>query len=93
MSWSYAMDTIKKVIIEKENYPNNIVRVIKLEPNDAFWVRHTGENFKIGEKYKNYPAVVKDIIYIPQPWYMFWKKKQIYGYFVQWIGEEINKED
>lgn len=78
---------IKKITLKAEDCSNNIMRVKMLEHGDAFWIRHTGEDFKIGEKYKNYPAFVKDIVYIPKPWYKFWKKKKIYGYFVQWIGE------
>ena len=73
--------------IKTDNYPNNVARVIHLKPGDCFWICNTGEALKVGEKYKNYPAFVKDITYVPRPWWMFWKKKQVYGYYIQWLGE------
>lgn len=87
------MDTIKKIVIKAEDYPSSHARVMKLEPGDEFYISYKGIRFKPGDKYFNYPAIIRQVIYKPKPWYLFWKQKEIYGYFIRYIGENINKED
>ena len=81
------MSEIKKVVIKKEDYPNNIVRAVKLEPGDEFYVSYKGIKYKIGQIHLEFPANIIKIIYKPKPWYLFWKKKEILGYFLKWIGK------
>ena len=76
----------KKVVLKAEDYPKQ-ARTIKLECGDEFYISYKGVRFKAGQKYYEYPAIVKRVVYKPKPWYSFWKKKEIYGYFIQWIGE------
>lgn len=87
------MDIIKKIVIKAEDYPSSCVRAIKLEPGDEFYISYKGIRFKPGDKYFDYPAIVRQVVYKPKPWYLFWKQKEIYGYFIRYTGEEINKED
>ena len=77
---------IKKIVMRAEDYPGQ-GRVMKLEPGDGFYISYKGVRFKPGQKYYDYPAIVSEVVYKPKPWYLFWKKKEIYGYFIRWIGE------
>ena len=69
---------IKKVVIKAEEYPHG-ARVMKLAPGDRFYISYKGVCFKPGQKYYNYPAIIDEVLYKPKPWYLFWKKKEIYG--------------
>lgn len=60
---------------------------MKLGPGDGFYISYTGVHFKPGQKYYDYPAIVSEVVYKPKPWYLFWKKKEICGYFIRWTGE------
>lgn len=48
---------------------------------------YKGIRYRPGDKYLDYPAIVRQVLYKPQPWYLFWNRKEIYGYFVIWQGE------
>ena len=87
------MDFIKKLTIETADYPNNTIRICRLKPGDEFYISYKGIRFKPGQRYYDYPAIVREVVYKPKPWYLFWKKKEIYGYFIKYTGEDINKED
>ena len=77
---------IKKVVMEAKDYPHG-VRVMPLTPGDEFYIPYKGIRFTPGQKYYDYPVIVARVVYKPKPWYLFWKKKEIYGYFVRWMGE------
>ena len=86
------MDTIYKVEIKAEDYPNG-VKVAPLRKGDTIYFIGN-HNVKVGEKYKDYPAIVSRIDYKPKRWYEFWKKKEMIGYQVLWVeDEEIPSDD
>ena len=66
----------------------NTVRAIKLHSGDVIYIGNTNEKIKVGKPYKNYPAIVSYINYKPKKWYEFWKRKEILGFYVTWIGEQ-----
>ena len=75
----------KKIVMKAEDYLQE-ARVMKLERGDEFYISYKGILFKAGQKYYDYPAIVSRVVYKLKPWYLFWKKKEIYGYFIRWIG-------
>ena len=82
----FTMDTIKKVVITKEDYPCTHHRIVPLQPGDEFYISYKGIRYKPGDKHLDYPAIVKQVLYKPKPWYLFLKQKEIYGYYLRWIG-------
>ena len=68
-------------------------RLYKIKRGDIFHTTDVDKNVKSGQQYKDYPAIVYKIFYKYKPWYLFWKKKEIEGISVLWLGEEKNKED
>ena len=74
---------IKKSCYEGER----LSAISSLERGDEFYISYKGIRFKSGQKYYDYPAIISKVIYKPKPWYLFWKQKEIYGYFIQWMGE------
>ena len=77
---------LKKVVMKAEDYPHR-ARIMKLSPGDEFYISYKGIRLKAGQKYYDDPAIVSRVVYKPKPWYLFWKRKEIYGYFIRWIGE------
>lgn len=63
------------------------VRVHELSSGDVIYVPDTDRhnNVKVGEKFKNYPAIVSEICYTSKRWWQFWKRKKQLGYFVRWL--------
>lgn len=63
------------------------VRCHKLSSGDVIYISDTdGYNtVKVGEKFKNYPAIVSEICYSSKRWWQFWKRKKQLGYFVRWL--------
>ena len=80
------MSEIYKVVLKAEDYLNENVRMVKLQPGDEFYVSYKGIKYKLGQMHLDYPAYIKQIVYKPRPWYFFWKKKEILGYFLRWVG-------
>lgn len=60
-----------------------------LNRGDSFAVVKTlgDETVKVGDQYKNYPAIITEIIYEPKKWWQFWKKPKQLGYIVEWRGD------
>jgi hypothetical protein len=85
------MDKIYKVITKAEDYPNG-VRVCALKKGDCIYFVGN-HDVKIGEKYKDHPAIVSRIDYKPKKWWQFWKKKEMIGYQVMWVGDEDEPSD
>ena len=85
------MNTIYKVTTKAEDYPNG-VRVYALKKGDCIYIVGN-HNVKMGEKYKNHPAIVSHIDYKPKKWWQFWKKKEMIGYQVMWVGDEDDPSD
>ena len=85
------MNTIYKVVTKVEDYPNG-VRVYALKQGDCIYFVGN-HDVKIGEKYKDHPAIVSRIDYKPKKWWQFWKKKEMIGYQVMWVGDEDDPSD
>ena len=85
------MDKIYKVITKAEDYPNG-ARVYALHKDDCIYFVGN-HNVKVGDKYKDHPAIVSRIDYKPKKWWQFWKKKEMVGYQVMWIGDEDESSD
>jgi hypothetical protein len=80
------MNEIYKVVIKAEDYPN-CARAVKLEKGDSF-ILAGSRNVKVGDKYENYPAIISHIYYKPKKWWQFWKKKEMLGCQILWLGED-----
>lgn len=85
------MNTICKVVTKPEDYPNGVM-VYALKKGDRIYFKGNCD-VKIGEKYKDHPAIVSRIDYKPKKWWQFWKKAEIIGYQVTWIGDEDDPSD
>lgn len=86
------MRNIYKVVIKAEDYPYSQPKVITLQKGDTVFISDKYEG-KVGDKYKNYPAIVSHIYYTPRKWYQFWKKKEPFGIQVTWIEDECGRPD
>lgn len=64
----------------------NSARAVELSHGDTIFLKYNGEKYKLGQKYKDYPAIIKEIYYAPRPWWKFWKKKDILGYLIMFVG-------
>lgn len=80
------MDKIYKVITKAEDYPNG-VRAYAVKKGDFMYIVGN-HNVKVGDKYEDYPAIVSRIDYKPKQWWQFWKKKEMIGCQVMWIGSK-----
>ena len=85
------MDKIYKDITEAEGYPNG-TRVCALHKGDCIYIVGN-HDVKVGKKYKDQPAIVSRIDYKPKKWWQFWKKKEMIGYQIIWIGDEDEPSD
>lgn len=85
------MNTIYKVVTKAEDYPNG-ARINALKKGDCLYFVGN-HNVKIGEKYKDHPAIVSRIDYKPKKWWHFWKKKEMIGYQIMWVGDEDEPSD
>lgn len=41
--------------------------------------------YKLGDKYKDFNAIIFGVDYEPKPWWKFWKKKKILGYRIMFL--------
>lgn len=80
------MNEIYKVVAKAEDHPN-IARAVKLQKGDSFYLSGS-LNVKVGDKYETYPAVVSHVYYKPKKWWQFWKKKEMIGCQILWLGDE-----
>ena len=46
---------------------------------------YNGETYKLGDKYKDFNAIISGVDYEPKPWWKFWKKKKILGYRIMFL--------
>lgn len=80
------MNNIYKIVTKAEDYPN-YARVAQLQKGDGFYLVGN-RNVEVGKKYEDYPAIVSRIDYKPKKWWQFWKKKEMIGCQILWVGEE-----
>lgn len=85
------MSEIYKVVIKPEEYPNGVM-VYALKKGDCIYFVGN-HDVKIGEKYKDHPAIVSQIVYKPKKWWQFLKKKEMIGYQVMWVEDEDEPSD
>lgn len=85
------MNEIYKVVTKAEDYPNG-VRVYALKKGDRIYFVGN-HDVKVGDKYKDHPAIVSRIVYKPKKWWQFWKKKEMVGYQVMWVEDEDEPSD
>ena len=70
-----------KVFIDAKTYPHGIPRCVKVESGDSIFVLDD-EVHSVGEKYKDYNAVVTEVVQEEKKWWQFWKRKTIYAYVI-----------
>lgn len=69
---------------QPELKPNGYNRCFKIKSGDEIYIKNNGNHPKLGDKYKNYDAVITRLDYKPKKWWQFWKKKELLGYVVRW---------
>ena len=72
---------IYRLYLDTEYYPNGIPRCLKMERGDSIYVLDS-TSYNVGDKYKNYNAVVTEIVCNDKKWWQFWKKKPVHGYMI-----------
>lgn len=78
-----GINLLYKYEIRADDYPNSTVKAIPIFKGDPIIIQ-SKEKVTIGQKYKEYPARISEIIYFPKKWWQFWKKKRQWGYKVMW---------
>ena len=81
------MGDFYKVFIDATAYPHTPPRSVKVEKGDVIYISNIddAEILKAGDKYKNYNAVVSEVIKEPRPWWQFWKKSKVLGYQITFL--------
>lgn len=75
-----------KVFIDSVSYPHTPTRCVKIEKGDAIYIYTDGDDvLKVGDKYKNYNAVVREVLKEPKRWCQFWKKPKVLGYHIMFL--------
>lgn len=82
------MSEIKKIVLKADSYPNKGVRAVPLAQGDMFYTTDIKIDAKVGDYYKDYPAIISHIDYKPRKWYQFWKKKEPIAACIIWLGNE-----
>lgn len=85
------MNEIYNFETKKEDYSNG-VRAYRVKKGDCIYIVGN-HNVKVGDKYKDCPAIVSRIDYKPKKWWQFWKKKEMVGYQIIWVGDEDEPSD
>lgn len=60
-------------------------RVALISSGDVLRIGYDGDTYKLGDKYKDFNAIISRIYYEPKPWWKFWKKKKIFGYEIMFL--------
>lgn len=60
-------------------------RVALISSGDVIWMSYDGDIYKLGDKYKDFNAIISGVDYEPKPWWKFWKKKKILGYRIMFL--------
>lgn len=85
------MNEIYNFVTKTEDYLNG-VRAYAVKKGDCIYIVGN-HNVKVGDKYEDYPAIVSRIDYKPKKWWQFWKKKEMVGYQIIWVGDEDKHSD
>lgn len=76
---------VYKAELKAEDYPTSVVRARKCTSGDVFYIVDKENIVKVGDKFKDCPAVIVEVCYAPRKWWQFWKRKKQVGYFVRWL--------
>ena len=81
------MEEVYQATIKAEDYPNATPRVVEAHNVSMFISVENNEPFSytVGDKYKDYNAVVEKIIYTPKKWWEFWKCKKVLGAVIRFL--------
>ena len=60
-------------------------RVALISSGDVIWMSYNGEIYNIGDKYKDFNAIISGAYYESKSWWQFWKKKKILGYRIMFL--------
>ena len=60
-------------------------RVALISSGDVIWMSYNGKIYKIGDKYKDFNAIISGVYYESKSWWQFWKKKKILGYRIMFL--------
>lgn len=60
-------------------------RVALISSGDVIWMSYNGEIYNIGDKYKDFNAIISGVYYESKSWWQFWKKKKILGYRIMFL--------
>ena len=60
-------------------------KVALISSGDVVWMGYDGDTYKLGDRYKDFNAIISCVYYEPKPWWKFWKKKKIFGYEIMFL--------
>ena len=60
-------------------------RVALISSGDVLRIGYDGDTYKLGDKYKDFNAIISRVYYETKPWWKFWKKKKIFGYEIMFL--------
>ena len=60
-------------------------RVALISSGDVVWIGYDGDTYKLGDKYKDFNAIISGVYYESKSWWQFWKKKKILGYRIMFL--------
>lgn len=81
------MIQLYKAITKAEDYPEQRARVVPIGKGDSFYITanaYKNKQLKLGDPYFNQNGIVVEIYYVPKKWWMFWKRKVVMGYRIEW---------
>ena len=80
------MGDFYKVVIDAKAYPDTPPRCIKIEKGDVILISNTDSDMlSVGDMYKNYNAVVSEVLKEPRRWWQFWRKPMVLGYEITFL--------
>ena len=74
-----------KVELKAKEFSDRVVRAFKLTRGDEFYLGDKDNIVKVGDKFRDYPAVISGVEYTTKRWWQFWKRRKQKGYFVRWL--------
>ena len=82
-----SLKKVYQVTIKVEDYPDTNPRVVEAHNVSICLSVKNNEPFPytVGDKYKDYNAVVEKIIYTPKKWWGFWKHKKVLGAVIRFL--------
>lgn len=60
-------------------------KVALISSGDVMWMGYDGDTYKLGDKYKDFNAIISCVYYELKPWWKFWTKKKIFGYEIMFL--------